>query len=333
MKPKGRLLPLLCAVAAVLLALPATASAQADDEVHPGRFRLEIELPESDGWQISLVAYDHHQIYLKTQRGFASVTYRAPGRVSTQKVEADFGALGRIDLDLSLKARGTGVPRLHGRCTGRSPYDLVGRFHGMVDFPGEPNIVGVSARSGQAKIMRSFQHVCQPLTPNSRKKNPLDLGVELFGARSHEEGRTTSFQAVGITIEGALLLGVAAGTLYERAGEVGIARTRAALVFENELHFSKPGAQPERVRVDPAKPFLGSAAYLKQKGAAPRWSGDLTVAVPGGGTISLAGPTFSGLLCHPQSSLDLTQCVPQLQELKRVAPDSLLRPYRRVLQR
>jgi|GEM_PF-2320776 len=332
MKPKGRVLSILCAIAA-LLALPAGASAKAGEEVHPGRFRLSIELPERNGWEIGILAYDHHQVYLKAQRGAASVSYRAPGRVSTQRVEADFGALGQVDLDLDLVARGTGVPRLHGRCTGRSPYDLVGHFHGTVDFPGEPNIVGVSAHSGKATIMRSFQHVCQPLAPDIRKKNPLGLGIELFGARSHQEGRTTAFQAVGITIEGALLLGVASGTVYERDGEVGIARTRGALVFEKELHFSEPGAKAERVRVNPVKPFFGNATYLKQSGEAARWSGNLRVGVPGGGLISLAGPTFSGILCQPQSPLDFTKCLPQVQELRRVAPDTLLRPYRMVLRR
>lgn len=320
MKPIGRALVLVCAFAA-LLALPAGASAQS--EVHPGRYLLAIELPESKGWAVSILAYDHRQVYLRAQRGFTSLSYRAPGRVSSQRVEADFGELGRIDLKLNLEARGTGVPRLHGRCTGRSPYELVGSFHGTVDFTGEPNLVSVSADRGRAKIQRTFRHVCQPIKIPDHKKGSLDLGLALFGARSHENGRTTSFEAIGLTIESELLLGIIGGSVSEHLGEVGIARTTAALVAGGELVFSAPGPGPERVRVKPARPFFGRASYLKAPGEPPRWSGNLSVRVPGGGLVSLAGPNFATTLCRPHAPDEFDRCLPQLQELREPMSNAL----------
>ncbi|HEV2857334.1 MAG TPA: hypothetical protein VGW80_02895 [Solirubrobacterales bacterium] len=324
MKAK-RLLPLLCATV-VLLALPAGANAE-PNKVYPGRYLLEIDLPDSNGWEMSIAARDHERVYLVAQRGFASVTYSAPGRVSSERVEADFGSLGRIDLQLDLEARGTGVPRLHGRCSGRSPFELVGRFHGTVDFPGEPNVARASVQRGHATITRTFQHVCRPAKSAARGKDPLGLGISVLGARSHENGRTTSFEAAGISIEDALLLGVVVGGVRERIGEVNVARSRSELVFEDEMHFSRRGAQPERVQVKPPKPFLGSASYLKAAGEPPRWAGDLRVRVPGGGLVALAGPNFDGTLCRPRLPQELAQCLPRVRELRGAAPSALLDLY------
>jgi len=321
MKPNGKALVLLCAIA-VLLALPAAANAKAQPEVHPARYLLSIELPESQGWAVSILAYDHHQVYLRAQRGFASLSYHAPGRVSSRRVEADFGSLGRIDLTLDLDARGTGVPRLHGRCTGRSPYELVGRFRGTVDFPGEPNLVSVSAVRGQAKIQRSFRHACQPIKLAGHGKGPLDLGLSLFGARSHENGRTTSFEAVGITIESEPLLGIIGGGVSEHLGEVGISRTTAALVSGKELLFSVPGMDPERVRVNAPRPFFGKASYLKASGEPPLYSGNLRVRVPGAGLVALAGPAFATTLCRPRLPDEFDRCLPQLRELREPMADA-----------
>jgi hypothetical protein len=323
MKPIGRALVLACTVGA-LMALPVGVSAQTNSEVHPGRYLLEIELPQSDGWEMSILAYDRHQVYLRAQRGFASVTYRAPGHVSSQRVEADFGTLGQIDLDLDLEARGTDVPRLHGRCTGRSPYELAGRLHGAVDFPGEPNVAGVTADRGKVRIFRSFQHVCRPLIQG--KKKPLDLKLDLVGARSHENGRTTSFEAVGIDIESELLLGIVGASVYERTGEVAIARKTAGLAFEKNLRFSKPGAKPDRVWVKPTAPFSGRASYLKAAGEPPKWSGDLRVRVPGGGLLALAGPSFDATLCRPALD-EIEGCKARLQELRAAAPNVLRNLY------
>lgn len=323
MKPKGRLLPLLCILVASL-ALPAGASAQSQPETYPGRYQLVIELPESNGWQISLVAHDHHQVYLEATRGAASVSYRAPARVSSQRVEADFGSLGRIDLDLDLRARGTGVPRLHGRCTGKSPYELYGRFHGTIDFPGEPNVAAVSVHDGKATILRTFQHVCQPPPwAEGPSKSPFQIGADVVAARAHENGRTTSVTALDLKLDEEFFLGFLVGSVSERSGEVGITRSRKGLIFEEkEMRVSDPGSEPERVRLKPFKPFLGKASYLKAAGEPPRWSGDLRVLVPGGGVLALAGPSFDSAFCRLHSVDELAGCETRLRELG-AAPEAL----------
>jgi len=325
MKPKGSLLPLLC-VFIGLLAL-STASAQAKTEVLPGRYVLSIELPESDGWDISILAYNHREVYLRAQRGLAYVFYRAAGRVSSQRVEANFGALGRIDLALDLEARGTGVPRLHGRCKGRSPYELTGSFHGVIDFPGEPNLVSVSARRGKATILRSFRRVCQPKSPFGPIKKALPFTISWLGARSHESGRTTEFQALGLNIENELLLGIVGGRVHEHLEGVNIVRSNATLSSEKELSFTKPGAEPERVEVKPGSPFTGKASFLKPAGEPSRWSGDLSVPVPGGGLVSLAGPNFHAYICRPHSPFEIAECKPRLDALSSQTANALLDLY------
>ncbi|HET9592046.1 MAG TPA: hypothetical protein VFP17_03950, partial [Solirubrobacterales bacterium] len=293
-------------------------------EVHPGRYLLAIELPESDGWQMGIAASGHDEVELTATRGAASVAYRAPGRVSSQRVEADFGALGRIDLKLDLEARGTGVPRLHGRCTGRSPYELVGSFHGTVDFSGEPNVAGVSADRGHATIRRSFQHVCQPLELPGLGKKPIPLETDVVAAQSHENGRTTEMAAIGIDLFHEFFLGLITGSVSERAGTVKITRSRKGLIFEEkELHLSKPGAEPERAKVKPSWPFRGSGFFVKPNGEPAQWEGNLNVQVPGGGRLALAGPNFNGTLCRAHVIDELSDCASRLQGLRGPAASVL----------
>jgi hypothetical protein len=130
-----------------------------------------------------------------------------------------------------------------------------------------------------------------------------------------------------VSIEHTFLLGAVGGSVHELVGQVGIARTRSALALEKEMRFSKPGAEPERVRVKPTPPFLGSASYLKPAGESPQWSGDLRVGVPGGGLVSLAGPSFDGVLCRPRSPDEIARCLPRLRELRGAAPSVLLDLY------
>jgi hypothetical protein len=322
MKPTGRLLPFLCAIA--VLAAPAGAAAASHAEVHPGRYLLAIDLPESHGWQMSIAASGHNEVELTAARGTASVAYRAPGVVSSHRVEADFGSLGRIDLKLDLEARGTGDPRLHGRCTGRSPYELVGRFHGTVDFPGEPNVAAVSAQRGKATIERTFQHVCQPLRIPGLGKHPLPIETDVVAARSHENGRTTALSALGISLEHEFFLGLIAGSVSERVGTVKITRARKGLIFEEkELQLSKPGAEPQRAKVKPSWPFRGAASFVKPAGEPVQWEGDLSVRVPGGGRLALAGPNFDGTLCRVHVIDELSDCASRLQSLQGPATSVL----------
>jgi hypothetical protein len=323
MKSKGRLLPLLCVLVATLVPPPG-ASAKAQPEVYPGRYLLLINLPESDGWQMTISASDHNEVELSATRGAASVSYRAAGLVSSQRVEADFGALGRIDLELDLQARGTGVPRLHGRCTGRAPYELFGHFHGNVDFPGEPNVAGVSVDRGKATIRRSFQHVCQPVELPGLNKSPFLLETNVLAAHSHEGGRTTALTTLGISLEHEFFLGVIIGSVSERTGAVKITRARKGLIFEEkEFHLNKPGADPQRVQVEPSWPFRGKASFVKPVGEPPQWEGDLSVRVPGGGLLALAGPNFDGTLCRLHSIDELTGCASHLQSLQGPAASVL----------
>jgi len=317
---------LLCVLAA-LLALPTGASAKVPAEVHPGGYLLRVFLPKSNGYVVSITAFDRRQIYLSAQKGAYSVTYRVAGRASSRRVEADFGDLGQVDLRLDLEPRGPGDGRRGKRCRGRPPVELAGRFHGTVDFPGEPKIAGVSAHSGPALVLRTFRRVCRPLKSPAQEKNPLGLEVFMLAARAHENGRTTSFGTVSLGMEGETLLGVVAGDVHERVGRVRIRRSVFELVFGNELRFSPPGRQPERADVDPSRPFSGSASYLKRKGEPADWSGDLAARLPEAGLVPLAGPGFDTTVCRSSAIEDLDRCILRVRELSAWTGAALLDAY------
>jgi hypothetical protein len=307
MKARGRLAVLACA-AAMLLALPAGAAAKPDPEVHPGTFDLEVRLPERDGYLINLTASDHRQIHLTVERGSASVRYRVAGRASSRRVKANFGPLGRVDIRMDLEPRPLSLIerllKVRGeRCRGKKPTKLAGQFQGTVEFQGETDVVGVSARRGHALVERTFRTVCKPRVSKPSKgkeKAQPDIQVEasLLAASAHTGGRTTSFRAIDLGIDSELFFGLVSGAVHERLGRVRIMRSAFELTEGSALKFAPARRNTVSAKVKPPEPFTGSATYSKATGSPAAWTGDLAVRLPGTGNVPLSGPEFDAMLCR-----------------------------------
>jgi hypothetical protein len=328
MKAGSRAVFLVCALAA-LLALPAAAaSAQAKYDVSPGSFVLEVSLPKSKGWNMSLTAVGRRQIHLTVAKGAMTVIYRVPGRASRRHLEADFGPLGRIDIRMNLQPLSSARPsarkaKRFRRCRGKPQLILAGRYHGIIDFKGEENVARAFARTGNAFVERTFRTVCKRPTGKQPKGNgkgapKIDVGVGMLAARAHGGGRTTTVEALGIEIESEVIFGAFIGSVHERLGRVRIIRAALEFVEGPELKFSPKGRRPSTATLKPPEPFAGGASYLKQAGSPATWTGDLRVRLPGAGEVPLAGPEFNATLCRSdriEALGSLLKCVASIQTL------------------
>jgi hypothetical protein len=301
---------LVCAVAASLCTVP-VASAKPGNEVHPGYFRLDVELPESHGYSMSISAEDHRHVELEARKGETSVRYTVLGRASSRRVDADFGPLGQVHIRLD--ARAELLPPLFGktkRCRGERFGIFGGRFHGNVDFTGEPGVAGVVAHTGRIGIVKYSRQVCKRHRRRSGGHHPKVIEEEAdeaapevvqVSAESKSAGRTVSFETLRFRlpakIAGRMLSFVSADVL-ERLGRVAIDRNAFQITDGKVLRVSRRGAQPQVAKTTPGSPFSGSGTYSAGPELPPSWSGDLAVGLPGAGTVPLTGPGFQATFCR-----------------------------------
>jgi hypothetical protein len=221
-----------------------------------------------------------------------AVTYVAPAEVSRggDRIAADLGSLGRIDLDFVASGSTYQVDSPCGREGLRA---MAGRFEGTVDFRGEEAYT--EARSAEAQPYPRFLLELLCLSPTSSGFSRPGPGGLLTGRRSMS-GATTVFRASARWDGGrshfrAEITERRGPTVIERAVE---ARGAAAL-----FNFPRHG---QRASASPPPPFSGSVRYRGGAAAANRWSGSLEVDFPGHSNVRLAGRGFSAGLVHARFS-------------------------------
>jgi hypothetical protein len=313
MKARGRLACLVW-VAIVSLALPAVAIA---DDGHGGRhfFQLDVDLPQSHGYSMGISAGDRRHVELTAQRGDVAVSYSVLGRASSHRIDADFGSLGEVHIRLHLRPDlQLPIPRKK-RC-GESMGLFSGSFDGKVDFVGEPEVAGVVARRGRVIFFHS-RHICRhagrrpTASVLARRAQPTEDAARLSAAFS-AEGRAVSFEAVrlrGGPPELPPFLNLVSAEVSEALGRVEIVRSAFLATSDRVLRVSRRGKRPETAVVALPKPLAGSASYSAAAGTPPSWRGDLSVRLPGIGTVALTGAGFSADLCRAFSTAEEDDCL------------------------
>lgn len=288
------------ATALVALALPAAADAKAGYRVHPGSTELILPVEAKGGRIISITADNGQHVLLKVDRRSSTIEYSTKGRVSSRRIKADFGALGRIDVKLDLVRFGPGVLRRE-RCKGHDPIEGIGTYRGTIEFSQEGGVPEVSVTRGRAYFERRFRQICKRQRPRYKpgplSKRKIEEGQ--LTVRGKEEGRTVRLDATiyAFRRHPAQSGGTLRATIYERRGGVRIARWRSE-AFEESFVMSKRDTKPETVKVELSEPFAGRALYSRSPGSSPSWIGDLSVDLPGAEGIALTGPGFSAALCR-----------------------------------
>jgi hypothetical protein len=317
MKARGFLVGLACAVIAAL-ALPGVAGAKSGSHKHPGLFQLHVSLPDRNGYSMEIHAEDHRHVELTASKGAAAVSYSVLGRASTRRVDADFGTLGAVHVRLRLKPELV-VPLFGKKRCGERIGFYGGPFRGNVNFTGEPGVGGVHIHRGGVSLLH-IDHVCKHahrplarLAHNSEGKAHAAEEVDRLSVKSKTEGRTVSFEALqfkGNPREPHSTMTFLSADVSERLGRVTIDRTAFEVTPTKVLRLSRRGKQPETAVVEPVKPFAGSASFSAEPEAPANWSGDLSVPLPGVGTVPLTGPGFSAELCRAYAASEAEDCTP-----------------------
>jgi len=297
-----------------LLVLPATACSKPGYEVRPGGIKLVLPVDKRDNYVISVSANERQRVQFTVDGPSSETEYTATGRVSSRHIKATFGALGRINVRLHLVPYPPDPPH-KGRCKGHAPFYQEGSYSGTIKFAQQGQAPRVSAEGGHVYFTRYFRQVCKSkdLLPEPRAKNKLTRRIEagFLTVSGKGEGRTVLLEAFILRLRGnpARSRGGLTAVVNERNEDMRITKTTFVPLDTNSFTMGSRNAMTKTVNVDPPAPFVGHALYSSSSGSFPSWTGDLSVNLPGTGTVHLTGSGLSAVFCR-SSWARLDDCIP-----------------------
>jgi hypothetical protein len=339
-------------VAAVAL-LTTTASA---DAARPGwvekprSLHLAFHAPASNGYTMSLETTGHREVTLGLRKGGVAVSYKTTGKVSRNRIEADFGALGALSVEFNgrpTRFRGAfpGLPPWllpHPKCSGRRPQQETGTFHGTIRFAGENGFAQIDTDRARGTVRRTYRRLCKRepggglfvtllgrASASAAGKPKLDeLSIDILSVSGSQGGRRVVFTVFGISgssgdpeiDEFIKVFGpFAAVKTFERRDGVRIKRSAVVLGDEGSLIASPLKRKRVTATVAFPKPFEGTAEFEHAPGSAPTWVGPLLARLPGAGAVPLTGEGLKTVLCRlPLSEDGNSKSDPCIKELEGI---------------
>lgn len=276
-------------LAAVALLVPASSAALDSDLKGSAVFRLQ----GTNGYQLLVIAASERAdgravagVFVR-RRG-ESVLYTVPATVTTTRFEADFGALGRISLDIVP----TGAEReFRSRCGGDTVSFEPNLYEGTFEFRGEDGFTEASAARIPEYSRFGLDGVFCPGRFWRESRGPRVPGARLGVRRGKGQSRT-SLQ-FNQNRPGARTLFEAEA--IEKRGRIGIQRFVQGRAPSHAFDFDP---LLRTATVDPPPPFSGSASFHRNAAPANRWSGNLTVDFPGRADVPLTRPGSRVSLVH-----------------------------------
>jgi hypothetical protein len=270
-------------VAASLWTLVAPVSALATDSDQKHLAVLKVKA--SGGYTILVIASSERadgrgQVGLIVYGKNGSATYGAPATITATRFEADLGGLGRIALDVVPSGR---TRSLRTRC-GDEPHTVdfePQAYRGTFEFHGEEGFAEASTGSPPEYTRFLVDLLC-----GSAVSGELG-GRGLPGARLRLRSRRGPFHLALQANKNR----PRAGTRFEvetreRRGRVAISRSRTIWAGSGAFAYDP---LLRTATLDPPPPFSGQAAFRRDAAPANRWTGNLTVDLPGRSDVPLTG--------------------------------------------
>jgi hypothetical protein len=299
MEVRGRAACVALCAAAVLLTAPASA-------LGLGESTAELSVEGDHGYQIDVSVSPGNAVLSvsKFARGAfdsGSADYLASrGRLQRERVEADFGRLGRIGVRFhpSGKVRRRPTPF----CKGGRELVRFGTFVGTIRFRGEEGYTGADRERARGKITTTSNHGCEPGAPGSRNDGGRDSKPRreiVFSARSEAKG--VEFSATRMPgLPGLPAENLITASSQERRDGIVILR-QVLMITPGPTSFAFDEALSSAT-LTPPLPFTGSASFQRIDDYASRWEGPLTVSFPGRPAVPLTGRDYSWSLRSQRSS-------------------------------
>jgi hypothetical protein len=226
-----------------------------------------------------------------TPRAGSSTTYVARGTVGPNGIHADFHQFGQVEVRFhpTTKEAVRGLPSdCFGGSTGAAT--VPGYFTGSFDFHGQHGYTVAHAKRVKGEVVLPPTEQC-PLVAGGA--NPLieDPGAELPPAQTRMSLSAFDKSGTGGLVFFARRAGKT-GYYAERAGTVGrvgllsidyALGPRASFTSDPQVSYGK---------VEPPKPFHGSATLKRGPHGKRAWTGDLEATFPGGERVPLTGTDF-----------------------------------------
>lgn len=238
------------------------------------RFVAVAGTPEAEGRLSIVLARGRHTI----------VIYSSSATVSSTTINADFGKLGRISVTRVPIGR---MKMVHWGCKPGSMKRVEAeRYEGTIEFHGEEGFAEVSATSAPLVYPR----VCVRAVGGTPDKGPP--GAHLDVEKRLPEGYRLGFDAV----QGRAGAGTAVSVeAEEHRGEMEIFRSTWIWASTSALRYDR---RLRNATVRPPAPFAGHGSFHTNASGASRWTGNLTVDLPGRSNVPLTGPGFWARLEH-----------------------------------
>jgi hypothetical protein len=253
----------------------------------PGGFKLQ----SSNGYSIVVFGAPARRgrpaavlIFVGGKRGSAS--YFAPARVTRTSIEAGLGDLGHI----AVSFQPSGKSRTErSQCGGRSVSFDSGDYAGTIDFHGEEGYTDVEATRARGDLKFLLDAICP--APGTSGIGPGLPGAELrvrpIGSQS---GPSLSLiendPRAPVRLE---------ASIEERRGEISIERSTAMTAPRTAFDYDSP---LRTATVRPPAPFSGEATFRRTAKTRNRWTGNLTVDLPGRSGVFLTGKGLRANLFH-----------------------------------
>lgn len=197
--------------------------------------------------------------------------------VTETSVQVDLGELGEIDV--AYKPSGV-VQRVRPSCGGPAIPIENGHYEGTISFHGEEGYTAVEATSAPADFDSLLNVICGPVSDELVTSGLPGARLSVQAGQPSEPSR---FSVIKNRPAGRARFVVG---VDETRGSIQISRILGLLAPPRSFRYD-PDLRIATVR--PPAPFAGAASFHREATATNRWSGNLTVDLPGRSDMRLTG--------------------------------------------
>lgn len=270
----------------------------------------EFSLPAADGYRITVSGKTKsrgYNVLLAVQGHRATTLYYARGQVTPTRIKAYLGRFGMVSLGFRPfgAVRRIRVPR---GCI-QEPHPPVvsarlGAFVGAIRFVGEGGYTHAIAHRIEGGIGDPLA-IDQPLDcergPNGLiRRDARSVHLEAAGLGPYGDIHFDAWAGCGWAFKSTA--GSRASSEDAATFTVGDAERREGILVSRTVVAPAPAADfvfdtsRGSVEVTPPRPFTGSGVLQEAADGSTLWTGDLSVTLPGIGSVPLVGPTFTSRL-------------------------------------
>jgi hypothetical protein len=288
------------------------------------RVTQEMSLRGTNGYKLKVTLTDRHRLGVQAidtdfaHRTITTVAYGLPvhQRPGSSDIKARIGSLGRIDMRFVPERTKTAKPG-STQCAGGELTTETGHYVGSISFHGDGGYTRAQAHHVAGTIETEALGKCPPqkqvkaiqreeakTVGKLEKEEQAKQAEELSEVQVDAKARGGKVVFTGTRVEAATGGRKVSSVNFLAIGqrERGPMRevSLVGLIGAKGSSFQVPDLQNPTAEaiVSAPSPFSGSATFRGEPAAAGNFTGDLKVALPGFGTVSLTGGGVQASMCQ-----------------------------------